>query len=209
MAKSNQPAPESPHRRPDISAHRRAQIAEAALRCLKRDGYARLTARRVAEEAGLSLGHLTYHFRDMAEVLAEAYLHVSRQLQEATDSGMGASPAMPRDQLLAFLRAGFEAPFLQPDYLRLRVDLWSAARTDPAIARTEHALYDRYRDQLCALLEACAPAAHQPDIRATSDVIMAMLDGLWLDWLRRGNPVAIAAGLDAAIGLADRLSSKD
>ena len=43
---------------PRSDARRRA-LAEAALRVLGREGYARLTARKVAAEAGLSLGHIT------------------------------------------------------------------------------------------------------------------------------------------------------
>jgi AcrR family transcriptional regulator len=49
-----------PSRRPRKSRpDRRAEIAGAAMECLKRDGYAALTARRVAGAAGLSLGRLT------------------------------------------------------------------------------------------------------------------------------------------------------
>ena len=189
------------------SDERRAQITAAALRCLQRDGYASLTARKVAEEAGVALGHMTYHFRDMAEVLSEAYRLASRQLLEQTGADMGRSPGTPRSQLSAFLGAGFTPDFLRRDYLRMRIDFWSAALTATEIAATERELYDIYRARLSALLSTMAPQADLPQTLLTTDAIMALLDGLWLDWLRRGNQQAVANGLAACLQLADRLAA--
>jgi TetR/AcrR family transcriptional regulator, transcriptional repressor of bet genes len=44
--------------RSQTQTDRRSEIAEAALRVLAREGHAGLTARKVAAEAGLALGHI-------------------------------------------------------------------------------------------------------------------------------------------------------
>ena len=43
---------------------RREQIVRATIRCLARDGYTRLTMKKVAREAGVSQGILHYYFAD-------------------------------------------------------------------------------------------------------------------------------------------------
>ena len=126
------------------STSRQRDRAEAALRCLARDGYANPTARKIAAEAGMSLGHISYHYASMDALLAGAYALACDQLRDACFA-LVADKASPLDRLDAFLRAGFTAEFLRPAHLRMRIDLWSAALSHPAIADTERALYDRYR----------------------------------------------------------------
>lgn len=178
---------------------RRAQIAAAALRCLQQVGHAGLTARKVAAEAQMSLGHITYHFKDMDEVLAEACRLGALRLQEAGRALTTRQGLTPAERLDAFLRAGFTPEFLHPAQLRMRIDLWSAALTHPAIAATEMELYQAYRKQLEVLLGQVSDPWKMDRIPMVSDLIMATLDGLWLDWLRRGDEQAIKNGLDAVV----------
>jgi TetR/AcrR family transcriptional regulator, transcriptional repressor of bet genes len=175
--------------RSQTQTDRRSEIALAALRVLGREGHAGLTARKVAAEAGLSLGHITYNFNGMDEVLAEAYRLLSAQLRAASDAPL---PASTQDRLSAFLRAGFAGDFLTPAHLRVRIDLWSAALAHPAVAETERALYAHYRAQLEEFL---APLVAPDRIAPLSDLIMAALDGLWLDWMRRRDTGAVDNGL--------------
>ena len=188
-------------------AERRAALALAALKVLQNEGYAALTARKVAAEAGLSLGHITYNFRDMDELLAEAYRMASETLRQATVSELDRSAPDPLQRLKAFLEAGFTAPFLRPKHLRMRIDLWSAALAHREIARTELALYQRYRDELEKLLYALAgdEPRRRGRVPAVSDTLMATLDGLWLDWMRRRQASAVRNGLDTCLLLAQKL----
>ncbi|MFO1203660.1 MAG: TetR family transcriptional regulator C-terminal domain-containing protein [Tabrizicola sp.] len=181
--------------RSQTQTDRRTAIAEAALRVLGREGHAGLTARKVAAEAGLALGHITYNFSGMDEVLAEAYRLLSAQLRAASDT---APPATPQARLSAFLRAGFAGDFLTPAHLRIRIDLWSAALVHPAVAETERALYSHYRARLEELL---APLVTPARITPLTDLVMTTLDGLWLDWMRRRD----AAAVDNALGLIEDL----
>ena len=184
--------------RPD----RRAEIAQAAMECLKRDGYAALTARKVAAAAGLSLGHLTYSFADMDELLSETYRLASDALRQTTGMKLESAGQDPWARLEGFLRASFAPEILDPGYLRMRVDLWSAALIHPKIAETERALYDRYRVALEGLLRSAGPATDATTIRALTDATLALLDGLWLDVLRRGDADTIENGIEACMDLA-------
>jgi TetR/AcrR family transcriptional regulator, transcriptional repressor of bet genes len=193
----------APPRRPRMTRpDRRAEIARAATECLKRDGYAALTARKVAEAAALSLGHLTYSFADMDELLSETYRLASEELRHTTEVGLEGAGQDPWARLESFLRAGYAPEILDPGYLRMRVDLWSAALTHPKIAETERALYDRYRLALEGHLRAAGPRTGITAVRALADAVMALLDGLWLDFIRRGDLDAVENGIDACLDLA-------
>lgn len=53
----------------------RQNIIDAVLRIIGQDGIAALTNRRIAKEAGVSLGSVTYHFATQHELLRESLLH--------------------------------------------------------------------------------------------------------------------------------------
>lgn len=183
------------------STDRKRDLAAAALRCLARDGYASLTARKIAAEAGMALGHVSYHFATMDDLLAAAYAQASDDLRQTTTTLLAAQ-ATPLDRLDVFLKAGFTDAFLTQAHLRMRIDLWSAALSHPAIADTERALYDRYRAELVTLLTAMATPDKTPHVAPVSDLIMATLDGLWLDWMRRRDQGSTASGLQACLDYA-------
>jgi TetR/AcrR family transcriptional regulator, transcriptional repressor of bet genes len=195
-------------RRPTrTSDDRRGDIARAAVKILQTEGYAALTARKVAAEADISLGHISYHFHGMDEVLAEAYRLASGRLRAATEVGLDLSAKVPLVQVNAFLWAGFSKEFLQPEHLRMRIDLWSAALAHPEIAAAERALYQRYREELERLLSAVAgdDPARQARVAQVSDTVMATLDGLWLDWMRRRDASAVENGLNTCMLIVQQL----
>lgn len=199
-------------RRPNTkSPDRRQDLARAALGILQSEGYAQLTARKVAAAAGLSLGHITYHFKNMDELLAEAYRLASGELRQRTEKMLSSSEPDPLERLKAFLEAGFTKDFLKPKHLRMRIDLWSAALAHPEIAQTERQLYQRYREELEGLLLAIAAgkAERIERVKAVSDTIMATLDGLWLDWMRRRDGEAVKNGLAVSLLQAKSLLGDD
>lgn len=195
-----------PERKPRVfrsAQDRRAEIIEAAFLCLQEYGYAKLTARKIAEHSNISLGHITYHFKDMKEVLVETYRYASLALFEATQQDLSRSSKSPVDQLRVFVGTGFNKVFLKREYLRVRIDLWSAALAYEEIATVERDLYENYRARLNELLRNVATdrGCDLDAVTPLADTIMATLDGLWLDWGRRHNETAIRNGLDGCIDL--------
>lgn len=178
------------------SGDRRREITVAALDCLIQHGYAGLTARRVAGRAGISLGHLTYHFTNMEEVMVETYrlaadrLSLCAPLGEVT--GLSAT-----ERFAKFLQSVYAPETLSPENIRLRVDLWSAAQEIPAVAEIERALYDARAAQIEAHLTAISDPWKTGRIPAVQAFVMATLDGLWLDYMRHSDIESIDAAIDA------------
>lgn len=195
-------AKKAPRKLSEANINRREEILQATERVLRQEGYSGLTARKVAAEAGFSLGHITYNFNGMDEVLSETYRRLSGRLRESTASS-DAVDAPPLTRLEAFLRAAFTAEFLDPGHLRLRIDLWSAALTSEVIAATESGLYAHYRSDLEAHLLAVAghDAARRAQVPVLTDTLMATLDGLWLDWMRRRDEAGLRNGLAGCMAL--------
>ncbi len=63
---------------------RRADLIEAALRVIARDGVAAATTRRIADEAAVPLGTLHYWFAGKSELLEQVMLVVLDQISAAT-----------------------------------------------------------------------------------------------------------------------------
>ncbi|MGW1893464.1 TetR/AcrR family transcriptional regulator [Streptomyces sp. NPDC002004] len=64
----------------------RQNIIDAVLRIIGQDGIAAVTNRRIAKEAGVSLGSVTYHFASQHELLRESLLHfVSEETRRFTE----------------------------------------------------------------------------------------------------------------------------
>jgi TetR/AcrR family transcriptional repressor of bet genes len=162
---------------------------------LQRDGYAALTARKIAAEAEMSLGHISYHFTDMDEVMSEAYRLAAQLLQE-TEVKLGRGEGAARDRFAALMKAGFTDEILNPAYLRLRIDLWSAAMTRPEIAKTELKLYLAHRARLEELLTEMSHYFRRDRVAGVCDLVMAALAGLWLDWMRRRDRKSVDRGLE-------------
>lgn len=181
---------------------RRREIAEAALRCLERHGHVGLTARRVAAEAQLSLGHITYNFTGMDEVLATAYRLAVTRMKEQAEARMQLPGATHAERLDAFLRAAFAPEALSPAILRVRIDLWAAALGNPALAETERALSAAWRARIAELLDRMCDPWKADRVPQVADLIMATLDGLWLDWARRGDGAAVGAVIDGCVTFA-------
>ncbi|MGY0503141.1 TetR/AcrR family transcriptional regulator [Nocardia sp. FBN12] len=141
---------------------RRAQIIEATLEIVRRDGATGVTHRTVAKEAGITTSLTLYYFATMDDLLiaaltsvTEAYTHRIRQLIDTDDDPLGglseliAESAGPgRERALAERELSTLAarrPALRPVARRWRDNVAELARTqtdDPDLIEAVVALSD-------------------------------------------------------------------
>ena len=143
-------APVSPVRvlamspRPTVAPERRAAIVRATIRCLARYGYASLTMKRIAAEAGVSPGILHYYFRDKRAILGRAAATVMADLdRRVATEARGAQDA--RGHLRALLRACLRAATESRDFWTVFIELWGEAFHDQELARLNRRAYVRAR----------------------------------------------------------------
>ena len=159
---------------------RRAEIADAAIDTLARDGMRGLTHRAVDRAAGLPDGSVSYYFRTRRALL-QATLE---RLVELDITDMLASPGIP-----ALPGRGLDA---FADTTAIAVESWLTAGRERQLARYELTLEATRRPELRHALVAAgagiramvarqfaAAGVRQPDQRAADFV--AFLDGLVFD----------------------------
>ncbi len=183
---------------------RRAQIVRATIRCLAQDGYARLTMKNVAREAGVSQGILHYYFRDKREILAAALETVAADLNRGVAVAQARGARDPRARLAAVVRACLDVAVEQREVWVVFIEFWGEMPHDRRLREINAAVYARARAALGALVQDGVRAGVFRNVRPAdaAAVILALVDGvsLQLTFEPDAMPAARAARLvDAAI----------
>lgn len=160
-----------------MNADRRAQILDAALVVLARDGISGVSMRAVAREAGLSLGLANYHFSDKHGLLTAAL----ERIADADAAIVEPRPDLdPESDLRRALHLVAAAEYLGIDYLALRLQLWSLAGVDPAYAAINQRAQSAYLAGLRGLLAAARPELDDAEIHRRAEDILVIQNGVWL-----------------------------
>ncbi|MGW2558756.1 TetR/AcrR family transcriptional regulator [Streptomyces sp. NPDC001514] len=163
----------------------RQRIIGAVLRIIGRDGIAAVTNRRIAKEAGVSLGSVTYHFTSQHELLRESLLHFvreeTRRFTELADAGQAEGVDIDGAAALAAQVAGgtaFDSEHIAP--FELYVQAGRDDRLREAAAEC-FAAYDRLAAQILSALGV-------PDAERLAATTVALVTGLQLRRLATGSP---------------------
>ena len=191
---------------------RRADILEATLAVIAREGLAGTTLADIAREAGTSYGLVAFHFGSKdalllaaLEALAADYEAAWRAALDRLDPAAG-----PAERLDALLASDFHHAVASPRRIAAWSAFWSESRSHPAYRRRLVELADGYlvltRD-LCAGIIEEGGYPHDPAMVAAG--INAMVDGLWLDLQIRPGPSARGAALAACRAMLAALFPKE
>jgi AcrR family transcriptional regulator len=178
------------------AADTRQRILDAVLEVIGEHGIAGLTNRRLARQAGVSLGSITYHFASQQEALREALeTFVDREIDRIAAFATELGPVSLADAADAAERA-LEAMSLDPGSTGV-LELYLHAGRDPSIreaARRCWAAYDRVARGILGSVGATDPAALAPQV-------VSLLAGTQLRWLATGTrtPGVLADGLAALL----------
>ena len=117
----------------DVHGIRREQILAAAERLLARNGWAGTTFADICQEAGISNGVLTYHFKDKDEILLAVLEKVTRRYQGHFFSLLQQQISWP-DKSDLIVRSNFSNTEEQREMSRLHLHFLSLAAQRPDIA---------------------------------------------------------------------------
>jgi AcrR family transcriptional regulator len=162
---SSRPSRTQQERREDT----RARLLAATIDCLVEHGYSGTTTQRVQDRAALSRGALLHHFATKESLLVAAVSHVADGQIEAVRAE-AASGAASEVELLHHVMSG-------PLFLA-GLELWQAARTDPALRAALLPAERRVGAAVRQLLGELFPRAHGRRIEV--DGLLALYRGLAL-----------------------------
>jgi AcrR family transcriptional regulator len=112
-------------------ADTKSRILEAAFRRLATEGYAALSVREIAKDAGLNHALINYHFRSKDQLVIEVLDAANRRLL-ARQSAMYASPATTFAEKWAQARRFYEGD-LASGFVRVQAELWAASFSNPGL----------------------------------------------------------------------------
>lgn len=159
------------------AAERSASLIQAALACLARGGILEFTIDNVCNEAGVSRGLITHHFKSKDGLLVAVY----RAMYERLHAGLSA-PNPGKSRLLAIIDAMFAPEFFSREELNIWLALWSEIVNNPALKREHRRQYSRYRQDLeAALAEVALARGLTVDVKTLAQMLIALVDGLGLE----------------------------
>jgi AcrR family transcriptional regulator len=154
----------------------RARLLAATIECLVEHGYAGTTTQRVQDRAGLSRGALLHHFATKEALLVAAVSHVADG-QISAARAEAAAGAASEVELLHHVMSG-------PLFLA-GLELWQAARTEPALRAALLPAERRVGAAVRELLDELFPASRTS--RAEVDGLLALYRGLALTSVLRSD----------------------
>jgi AcrR family transcriptional regulator len=172
-----------PRFRREAPEKRRADLVQAAIRCLAEGGMAAFKMERIAAEAGVSLGLLPHYFTSKTELLAAVYRaalydDVHRKIAELDDKAVGA----PAERLCRIVDAIIDPDYLKPANLTVWLALWGEIVVNPELRLAHRALYRSYLKSLARLIDEVARDRRR-SVNGTEIArsLQALIDGLFLE----------------------------
>jgi AcrR family transcriptional regulator len=161
---------------------RREQIVRATVRCLARDGYARLTMKKVAREAGVSQGSLHYYFADKRAMLVATLTAVSRDLDRRVAAAQSQAPREPGARLRALVRTCLEVAVDRPEFWVVFLEFWGEMVHDRRLRAVNAEVYTRTRRLLARLIADGVRAGRfrAVDPERAAAVVLGLVDGVSL-----------------------------
>lgn len=161
---------------------RREQIVRATVRCLAREGYTRLTMKKVAREAGVSQGILHYYFADKRAILVATLEAVSRDLDRRVGAAQSRTGRDPAARLRALVRACLEVAVGRPEFWVVFVEFWGEMMHDRRLREVNAEVYTRTRRLIGRLIaEGVAAGRFRPvDPPRAAAVVLGLVDGVSL-----------------------------
>ena len=160
----------------------RLHLLETAVACLVDYGYAGTTTQRIQDRAEVSRGALLHHFRSKADLFAAAVGYLAELQIADIAAALEAGPDTPGARLAA-VRGAMSGPAFQA-----ALELWMAARTDPAL---HAALLPSQREIGRAVRELLAREFADRDprqARVAYESLLMLLRGLALTSTLRDDP---------------------
>jgi AcrR family transcriptional regulator len=149
--------------------------------CLVESGYAGTTTLTIQARAGVSRGRLLHHFPSKETLLVAAAQHLAATRFASDGLAAAELPGDPEariDRVVEEMWTTFQQP-----YFWASVELWTAARTDPALAAAllpaERRLGAAIRQTLDAVFEAYTDRPMYPMVR---EMLLTSMRGVALTY---------------------------
>lgn len=178
----------------------REALLHAAITCLNERGYGKTTSRDIAATAGISsLAAIVYHYGSKEALLNAAIAEIVRRWIERLQQFVH-GPDGGIDGLRAAAAEYYGTLEANRSALGGFVEALGHAPRSDDIREQMAQQYQGFRDSLAAIFEQNGhQEPNSPRLHAMSSVLMALVDGLLIQWLLDPGAAINSAELDRAI----------
>lgn len=162
--------------RPSKTRERRAQIVEAFLGCIARQGLRATSMGSVAAELGLDRTTLHHYFHSRAELVAAAMERVINAYQQGVER-ITAPTLAAEERVLRLLDHAFSADFNDPGLSDVLAEFALASRDDPKARAELQRAYRTFEDTALGELEKRYPGAPERELRRVAYSIVQLSEG--------------------------------
>lgn len=184
---------------------RKIQIIEATMDVLNEQGFCALKIRDVADRAGVSAGLICHHYDTKQGLLLAAVRHAVTSYGDQMTL-IAQQDLQPRDKVLALVRMA-----LTPEQSNKRLSsVWLTLYCLAGSDREFHDEMMRYQRQNHNLVHlAIAPIYPDHIADQIARLIVALIDGVWLQHATRAEPVDLTAAQSLVVSLTEHALSSD
>lgn len=186
----------------------REQLIDGAIQCLETKGYARTTARDITSASGANLASIGYHFGSKEALLHTALIRILEQRNRYVGRVAMTTGARNRDgngdgrdvveRIFTAGTAVFRGSKAPRPLFVSFVEAIAEAEHAPALRQQ---MARHYRDARAAMAATLRDEVGGDDPETTATLLLALFDGLMLQWLL--DPKAIPSGEALLAAIAD------
>jgi DNA-binding transcriptional regulator YbjK len=159
------------------------RILRSTFELIGREGMTALSNRRIAADAGVSLGSLTYHFPSQAELLRESFsLFVEEEVVRLETIAADLRGARPGTKRVAAEVQRLAAENADRPQQIAELELHLRAARDPGLQETARRCFVAYEELAAAALEALGV----PDASRHAHAVVALMTGMGVQRLGTG-----------------------
>ena len=160
-------------------------LLDAAFRCFSLYGFSGTTMERIADEAGVSKGTLTYYFESKEDIACRVAAHVAAQFHGQVRQALDVLKD-PRERLIRAIELFWAGYIGRPEVITGYYDMWAQSFFHPALKEEVIAIVTDFRriflDELIRLSAQAGPDGE----RLLSDAVLiaGVVDGVATQFFR-------------------------
>ena len=167
---------------------RRRELIEAGIACLGKGGMAAFTIDQICKQAGVSRGLINHHFKTKDELLACIYADMTEHLLYEPETGDS------RRILRSIIETSFDESSFNRSNLRAWLSIWGQVASNETLNELHRERYGTYKARIKkALIDVSSADAGNFDVDAVARQLIALIDGLWLEYCLHSDGFALAA----------------
>ncbi len=184
------------------ATERRTELVQAAIRVATREGLAATTTRRIAQEAGVSVGIVHYCFRSKEELLGDVVRELAMEGYTAAAQALPEAGGTAEELIRATVHAFWQLMESTPDKQLLTYEVITWALRTPDIEPIAREQRERQLEGIQHLMSLIAEAGRIEWTRPVGELsrmVLNVTDGVVLSWLVDRDADAAQRALDAFV----------